>query len=194
MASINIHYAIGKRYIEKNNITDKESFLKGVIEPDLKKNKDKSHYSNKGEYLLFLDFAKNKVILPKFLNKNDITSDYKKGIFLHLLTDYLFFNHYFPEKITKNVLKEDFLNDLYFSYYENNDYLIDKYNINFGKLEKKVNKNLEVFKKRRYNNLSIQGKNILDNQELNKFIEDTSSINLEDYKEKIITNNCNVLP
>ncbi|MEG1648127.1 MAG: hypothetical protein RR325_05130, partial [Bacilli bacterium] len=125
---------------------------------------------------------------------NNITSDYKKGIFLHLLTDYLFFNHYFPEQITKNVLKEDFINDLYFSYYETNDYLIDKYNINFGKLENKVNKNLNDFEKRRYNNLSIKGKNILDNQELNKFIEEVSSINLEDYKEKIITNNCNVLP
>ena len=96
MASFNIHLAVGKRYIEKNsNINNIEEFYKGIIDPDLAINKKVSHYSGKQNKSNILEYLANKVLLNEFLSKETIDTDYQKGIFIHLITDYLFFNNFF---------------------------------------------------------------------------------------------------
>ena len=46
MASFNIHLAVGIRYLEKTkSIKNKREFFKGIIEPDLVKDKKISHYT-----------------------------------------------------------------------------------------------------------------------------------------------------
>lgn len=46
MASLNVHLAIGKLYLEKNkNISNEEEYYKGIIAPDLVEDKNKSHYT-----------------------------------------------------------------------------------------------------------------------------------------------------
>lgn len=105
MASFDIHLAIGKSYILKNrNIINEEEFYKGIIAPDLVINKEKSHYSGKQNKEDLLDYLANKVQLFLYLKNNNINTDYDKGIFLHLITDYLFFNDFFFIRLFKKYI------------------------------------------------------------------------------------------
>lgn len=77
-----IHLAVGKVYLKNNKIENKKDFEKGIIEPDRKEDKVKSHY---GPYSSQPD-------LNAFVSTNELTSSYEEGYFLHLVTDYLFYN------------------------------------------------------------------------------------------------------
>ena len=103
-----IHIAIGKQYAQKNKITDLNDFIKGIIMPDLL-DKRTSHYGNDSS-------CPN---LKKFLAENNLDSDYNKGYFLHLITDYLFYNKFL----------ECFSEKLYSDYNKLNQFLIKKYHI-----------------------------------------------------------------
>ena len=64
--------------------------IQGTISPDLTKDKSKTHYGKSPAY----------TNLKEFITNNNIDTDYKLDIFLHLITDYLFYNKYL-EKIKK---------------------------------------------------------------------------------------------
>ena len=84
MAGYMIHLAIGSVYAQNNEIEDLQSFYKGIIEPDMIDNKSKSHYG----------LVTSQPGLNKFIKLNGISTSYKEGYFLHLLTDYLFYNRF----------------------------------------------------------------------------------------------------
>lgn len=106
-----IHTAIGQEYYKKNkNIENYNDFIRGNILPDLTKNKSETHYGKSPAY----------TNLKKFLEKNRINTSLNQGIFLHLIADYLFYNHYLY-KINKEILHNDY--DLI------NKSLIDKYDV-----------------------------------------------------------------
>ena len=79
-----IHLAVGKVYSQNNEINDLERFKEGIIAPDIEEDKSKSHY---GPY-------SSSPGLNEFLEKQGIKDSYNEGYFLHLLTDYLFYNKY----------------------------------------------------------------------------------------------------
>lgn len=106
-----IHLAVSKVYEKNNKIKYLESFERGIIAPDLAKDKGKSHY---GQYSSNPD-------LDKFIQMNGISSSYKEGYFLHLVTDYLFYN--------KFLKKWD--NHIYDDYDKLNGRIAKKYNIVF---------------------------------------------------------------
>lgn len=182
IASFNIHLAVAKKYCEKNNIKDVENFYEGSIKPDLVENKKITHYtgycdkSNLKRYLL------EKVRLDKFLENENIDSDFQKGIFLHLVTDFLFFNDFFEKEYIEKNNYDSFIKDLYYSYRITNYILIEKYSISKLKsIEEIMNKNI----KEKLKNVNDQfGNNILPMNKLELFIENVSSINLEEYKNK----------
>lgn len=188
MASFNIHLAIAKRYIFKNQVSNIDDFYRGTIEPDLKEYENKLHYTdvnrNRNDILSYL---KGKTNLSRFLSENDINNDYNKGVFLHLITDYLFFNDFFDIKYIRNITYEDFVKDLHFSYYYTNSYIKNKYNISYGIYEDEINKNISNDKKEK-NTLDNIGNNVLEFEKLYSFIERVSDINLEHYKDKILNN------
>ena len=124
-----IHIAIGKEYIKKhkNEVKNTEEFFKGILAPDLisllNKNisKDITHY---GKW----NFIDLEIHLDKFLKDEnvDLSKDYWKGYFIHLLTDYNFYLKAFKEE-TSEVIKN---NDNYYYYYDClNKVLIEKYHI-----------------------------------------------------------------
>lgn len=79
-----IHLAVAKKHIELNNIRNEDEFVRGVIAPDLLKQAGlDSHYGNSS--------TPN---LREFLKKHNIKTDYNKGYFLHLVTDYIFYNKF----------------------------------------------------------------------------------------------------
>lgn len=106
-----IHLAVAEEYLKKHkNKSEKyDEFIAGVIFPDSVKDKSETHYG-----------ATSSVSnLYEFLKENQIDNSFKRGYFLHLLTDYLFYNHYI-DCISK---------DMYNDYDILNKKLIEKYDV-----------------------------------------------------------------
>ncbi len=92
MASLILHESIGELYCEKNNISDRENLLYGNIAPDiLSSNKEQNHYVSHSEYTTPFDAIKGRVNLTEFCKDKAIITPYLKGYFLHLVTDYIFY-------------------------------------------------------------------------------------------------------
>lgn len=111
MAGYVIHIAVAQEYLKNHSeiIENKEEFIEGVIYPDSVSDKSLTHYGEKS----------SKVVLKDFLNENNIDTSFKRGYFLHLVTDYLFYNKYL----------EYFSKDIYNDYDVINESLIKKYNV-----------------------------------------------------------------
>ncbi len=189
MPSFNIHLAVAKRYLDKHNdVKNALDFYKGSIAPDLTNDKDKSHYTapRKNNELLS-NYLIKKVILNRYLEENEVLTDYDKGVFLHLITDKIFFTNFFAKDYLDRITGKIFLSNLYYSYDISNKYLEDKYGIGMYDVldEETINSNIKNNKKTK--NVTDDGKtNILLFDKLDDFIEKVSDINLEDYKIKIL--------
>lgn len=112
MAGYVIHLAIAEEYLKLHSEEQYKEFIQGVIFPDSvdKDKKNTTHYGKSPAY----------TNLGEFLKQNDINNSYKRGHFLHLLTDYLFYNHYL-EKLDRATIYRDY--DIL------NNRLIDKYKV-----------------------------------------------------------------
>lgn len=169
MSGFVIHIAVAKQYFKKHTleIKSEDEFIRGAIAPDLNeemteiaKDKNKTHYGKWG----ILPVETN---IDQFLKDSivDITKDYWKGYLLHLLTDYYFYNKIFVDECLETERNND---SLYFDYDCLNAELIKKYKIDV----------LENIKK--YMN-TLEGKTkYLDKEKLINFIENISSLNLND--------------
>lgn len=127
MAGFMIHLAIGKRYIEKHKleIENEEEFYRGIIAPDLYegnyKNKSESHYGMWGDYQAITN-------IDEFLkdSKVDMSKDYWKGYFVHLLSDYYFYQKDFCNEYSEIIKNRD---KFYSDYDCLNKELIEMYDI-----------------------------------------------------------------
>lgn len=156
-----IHLAVAEEFIKKhkNSITNYKDFIDGVIFPDSKKDKSLTHYGK----------GSSEVNLYDFLNSITIKSNFNKGYFLHLLTDYLFYNKYI----------NCFSNDIYNDYDILNKQLIEKYNVSLPEEVKNY-----VF----YSNNSMDKLKILSLEVVDNLIDEVSSYNLEDLEIEIKNN------
>ena len=188
MPGFNIHLAIGKRYIEKQNklkieenkIKNEKAFYDGLVAPDLVTDKAISHYTTEKDNSDLEKYLAGKVRLDLYLKDNKIETDFEKGVFLHLLTDYLFFNKFFEKEYIRNVLYQEFVRDLYYTYEETNSYLDNKYGIDLSMYGDKLKKNIEKSKKEKKidEDETSEKKMIFTEENIDKFIEDVSSIDL----------------
>ena len=155
-----IHIAIANEYIRRNkSIENKKELIDGVLAPDSVTDKSLTHY---GEY-------SSRPNLREYLIQNELTTDYKKGYFLHLLTDYLFYNYYIvkPKGVT-----------FYQDYDRTNKELIEKYDVHLPEELKK------------YANISSDLEpEILKLDLLENMIDEISSVNLEKAAKEIKNNN-----
>ena len=147
-----IHLAVGKVYSQNNKIKDLKSFEKGIIMPDLQKDKAKSHY---GPY-------SSSPGLDEFINEEGIEDSFDEGYFLHLLTDYYFYNKFLDK----------WKPGIYDDYDKLNEELIKKYGIELSReIKDKVD-----FK---------EGELVILNKELiYKFINSVGKVNVRDIVSK----------
>lgn len=123
MPGLTIHIAVANEYMRKftDEIRSKDDFIEGVIAPDFFEDRYESHYHNYGEVCSGLNYLLE--------NCNfDIDSDYGKGYFLHVLTDYIFYNYNFKKEVY--YVRAHNLRTFYHDYDCTNKFLIEKYNIN----------------------------------------------------------------
>lgn len=193
MPSFNIHLAIAIKYCEKNNIKNKEEFYRGSIDPDLVKDKSISHYTGTRDKNFLRQYVFEKVRLNEFLKDKKVETDYEKGIFLHLATDFIFYQEFLSDEYLARVGFDEMIQDLYYSYKMSNPYLEEKYNIHSLNLDDVMNNNI----KQTLNKMQVDntcGKNLLSEEKMDNFIEKISSLDIEKYMEKIKKENKNVFP
>lgn len=156
MAGYVIHLAVGEEYIRNypNEIKNYDDFIDGIIYPDSVSDKSLTHYGPKS----------SKVFLKDYFTERDIEDDFSKGYFLHLVTDYLFYNKFLEFFSTKYIYNDyDILNKD----------LIKEFSI---KIPEKVKD--KVF----YNEGETK---ILDLEKTIEFIRDAAKYNLNDIKDAI---------
>lgn len=153
-----IHISVANEYMRKNpnEIKDYSKYIDGVIFPDSVEDKSLTHYGEKS----------SKVNLKKFLEENEIEDDYNKGYFMHLVTDYLFYNKFL----------DCFSKDIYNDYDILNLKLQERFNIKLPNMIRD-----KVFYK--------DGETkILELDSVLKFIDDTSNYKLNNIREKVLDN------
>lgn len=164
MAGYVIHLAVGEEFIRNypNEIKNYNEFIEGIIFPDGVTDKSQTHYGPKS----------SKVNLKNFFEDRDITDDFNKGYFLHLVTDYLFYNR-FLEVFSKQYIYNDY--DIL------NKALEDEFKV---KIPDKIKD--KVFYK--------EGETkILSLEKIKKFIKNTAKYNIEDIKKAVLEEDKNWL-
>ena len=153
-----IHISVANEYMRKNpnEIKDYSKYIDGVIFPDSVEDKSLTHYGEKS----------SKVNLKKFLEENEIEDDDNKGYFMHLVTDYLFYNKFL----------DCFSKDIYNDYDILNLKLQERFNIKLPNMIRD-----KVFYK--------DGETkILELDSVLKFIDDTSNYKLNNIREMVLDN------
>ena len=153
-----VHLAVAEEYLRKHdNNENYEEFIKGVVFPDGVKDKSLTHYGS----------GSSKVNLVEFLNEKKLNNSFNRGYFLHLYTDYLFYNKYI----------DTFSKDIYNDYDLTNKVLIEKYNV-------KIPENIKEFVF-----FKTEGEcKILTIELASKVIEEISEYDINDIEKEIKQN------
>lgn len=185
MACATIHLAIAKNYLDKHKELDYEKVIAGTLYPDAVEDNDTSHYTDKKRGNDNVSHIRSKVNLYSFLEEHKKMDDFEFGWFLHLITDYLFFEECFTTEYLLEKSYEDFCKDLYFAYNCLNSYLTEKYHI--------TERDYKSYPSEYYSGIPYQNC-ILPINMIDKFIARVSSINIDNYIIKIKENRKNVKP
>ena len=169
MASFSIHIAAANEYLKKNNIDNPELFMDGVVDVDLTDDRFKSHYSNTNDTSNLEYYLDNKVNIKKYLEENEVKSDYERGYLFHLLTDYYFYTSFFDKGFISNIGFSEFKSILYHDYNSINEYMKEKYGVVYSDRIKK------------YDASNSDEPIILKKEQLSAFVEKMGNIDLEVY-------------
>lgn len=154
MAGYVIHLAVAEEYLKQTKINENyEEFINGVLAPDNVTDKSLTHYGEKS----------NKVQLDKFLEDKNLLTSFNRGYFLHLVTDYIFYNKIF----------DTYSKDIYHDYDVLNAYLIEKYNV---KIPEKIKDKVHFIN----DNLIL-----LNKEKVEECIKICSSMEIDDIEKEI---------
>lgn len=185
MASAAIHLAIAKKYIEKHNNLNYKEFIKGTLFPDAEANSIELHYPKSSLIGKLAIGVYDKVDLYAFLLDHPKLNDFELSWFLHLVTDYLFFQDCFNRDYLMNTDCEKFCKELYYAYNCLDSYLFDKYHI--------TQDDFKDYPSEYYPGVPYE-KCLLSKDLIDNFIKRVSSIDLDKYIKKIKKYQGNVKP
>lgn len=170
MPGFTIHIAVAKAYAKKHQkeIKNMDEFIKGTIDPDYISIENKEIHKSVTHYGIWGDWTKDdqKIYLDQFLQdkKVDLSKDYWKGYFIHLLADDYFDRIYFREEAKQAKKNKD---TFHYDYDCLNAKIIKKYNV-------------EVMEKiKKYMNETKEEPKYLKIEKIIQFIEEMSDIDLE---------------
>ncbi len=175
MASFMIHLAAANEYLKNHDIGNKEDFIQGVIDVDLAQDRIKSHYTKYTDKTDLLEFLSGKVSLEDYLYENTVNTDYDRGIFFHLITDYEFYTSFLSKEKIERLDYTTFKEYIYHDYGAVNDYIKSKYGVVLPERIKKYD-------------ISNGDDNcyLIDRDELDSFITSLGYVNLDNYMNTII--------
>ena len=175
MASFMIHLAAANEYLKNHVIDNKDDFILGVLAVDLAQDRIKSHYTKYTDKTDLLEFLSGKVSLEDYLVENTVKTDYDRGIFFHLVTDYEFYTSFLNKEKLKSLDYTTFKEYIYHDYESINNHVKSKYGIVLPESIKKYD-------------ISNGDDNcyLIDRNELDNFITSLGCINLDDYMNTII--------
>jgi hypothetical protein len=131
MASLMLHMAIAGKYCEVNKVDNILEFVSGNLAPDILPDKDSNHYLSGYFPSAYREAIMNRVNLSAFCKANRLISDYNRGFFLHLLTDYVFYTQYLRNldtyKNMSDIPDEEMKIMMYLEYDRVSYYLVNKY-------------------------------------------------------------------
>lgn len=189
MPCLAIHLAVAKKYLEKHN-EDEKDFILGTIAPDINlpdidkyikgtsEDKKGHHFGNSIETNSLIEYMKNKVNFELFFSYNDINTSFAKAYFLHLLCDYYFFGEYIKDERLKDLSLKEAIKVGYNDYNLITPILINKYGLEVPDQIR------DMMMQEGYGELQV-----LDLATVYRFIDEMSSLNLEDEKIKRTSEN-----
>lgn len=152
-----VHIAVAQEYLKKHQKKFSEDFILGSIEPDFTNNKSQTHYGKSPAY----------TNLKNYLDNNKVYTDFERGYFLHLITDYLFYNHYLDTFEKPQI---------YYDYDFTNKAIVEKYNVFIpDKIKDKIH----------FENGTPK---ILTLPLAYKIIEEVSDLTIEDIEKEVLNN------
>jgi len=160
------------------------SFIKGNLAPDLVEDRVASHYTKKIYLENLSQILKNKIGFDDYLKTAKIDNDYEKGYFLHLLSDYKFYNNFFDKNYIEHTIYQEFKKDLYYRYNLIHNYLINNYDINYYPFENEIRKRIIASQ----NDANYNGEmrlNIISNKQLDDFINAILQKNITRYLSEL---------
>ncbi len=174
MPGISIHLSVANKYLEMHEIKDKDAFLLGSVSPDLGSIDENLHHSAPNYRDNAISFLKGKVNLKKCLPDFDINTDFGKGYFLHLITDYEFSQLLLKdEEKYKDWSYREFKDPLYNDYAVTNRYFREKYHLVFPEIVKEFD-------------IEEEGAPIIINlKDTDKLIEWLGSLDLNKYLDAV---------
>ena len=178
MACATIHLAIAKIYLKKHPSLNYRNVIAGTLYPDTV-DKNVSHYTDLNRGSDNVSHLRGKVNLYSFLKDHESLNDFELGWFLHLVTDYLFFEECFSTEYLLENSYEKFCKDLYFAYNHLNLYLSEKYNI--------TENDYKDYPSEYYSGVPYE-KCILPKEMIDDFILRVSTINLDEYIKSELKN------
>lgn len=177
MACLAIHIAIAKQYLKNNPQENSQDFLIGAYLPDIAEDSVKSHFGKTGVFLSIKEMYNAKIDIKKCAEALDITNSLNRAMFLHLVTDYMFYNFIYSKQLEqikptqiKRLLYEDFNIITY--------YIINKYKIT-------IPEQISNLVKSKEGELSLR---FFDYKNIDNFIMFMSKLNLYDCKKQIVNN------
>ena len=146
MASTLTHLAIAKLYLERQDdkIVDRDAFYLGSFIADyptestrgwtqkgfprgLYRSIDESHYGTRAERVDLVKRHKEKIGLAKFLASNKLDNDLNRGKFLHLYTDWVYYNELLKKDYLQNLNQPQLWKDNTRTWNHYDAYLLGKY-------------------------------------------------------------------
>ena len=189
MPCLAIHLAVAKKYLDSHLEENKDDFILGTIAPDINMpnineyingvNEDKNshHFGLNYKTDNLIEYMKKKVDFNLFFQSNDINTSFLRAYFLHLLCDYYFFGEYVTDERLSNLSFMDAVKIGFNDYDLITPKLISKYNLEIPDQIKDI----------------ISGKGegeikLLNEDMVDRFIDEMSSIDLDEEKNKLNTN------
>lgn len=166
-----MHLAIAEEYMKHNFIKNRTAFLDGTLEPDLLPDKISSHFGSYEKPKSIRELLKSRMSLEKYVRESEITSDFEKGYFLHMIVDDLFYEYIYSEDIEQQTPEQAKV-DMYSDYDFVTHHILLKYKIEKDRIKQFLNskKGTPVY---------------FTAEDCDKFISATGKIDLAEAKELI---------